>query len=332
VDYVAWYRPSDYYGHELVPGFEGFGPLNVPVKINDSGFRDIDHAGGKLPGAIRILGLGDSFVFGWGIRAEETFLRRLETRLQGRINRPVETINAGVPGWGLNQYYLYLKRSGVGLSPDLVVVAYFADDLSGPPLDALQPAVQYAAGLQYKGGLMHHSRLYNFVKSVSHHVREKNRAARVSYLHDVDARRRDWSQRVNYLMSESSPEETARYSAMLVAHLARVKSLAGSAKSDLVIMYVPDISQLHHPDVQLINRVLRKTSMELSIPFVDMTPVFENSDDPGRYYFWPTDPHTNSAGHEEMAAALERAICGLPGWKSVCTDPVENHAHGPSHS
>lgn len=325
VDYVAWYKPSEYYGHELVAGFEGFGPLNLPVKINDNGFRDIAHGEGKSPRILRVLGLGDSFVFGWGVLAEETFLKRLESRLQGQMDRPVETINAGVPGWGLNQYYIFLKQTGLQLSPDLVVLAYFLDDMSGPPQDSIPPTTKYAAGLQYKGSVMHHSRLFNFLKSISHLVREKNRPARISYLHDLDVRRTEWSRRAEHLMSESSPAETEQYAGMLRAHLARLKSLVNAAGSAMVIMYVPDISQLHHPESQLINRVLLKTCQQLSIPFVDMTPVFEQSQDPSQYYLWPEDPHTNRVGHEEMAATLEEVICSLPDLRPGCRFTLKRH-------
>jgi len=318
VDYVAWYKPSEHYGHELVADFEGFGPLNVPVKINDNGFRDTVHTTEKAPGVVRILGLGDSFMFGWGVQADEIFLKRLETRLKGRVDRSVETINAGVPGWGLNQYYLFLKQAGMQLSPDLVVIAYFADDLSGPPQDSIQPDMRYAGGLEYKGSFLHYSRLFNFLKSISHLVREKNRPARVSYLHDLDARRSEWSQRAAHLIAESSRDETERYAGMLKAHLTRLKSLVNDTGSEMVIVYVPDISQLYHPESQLINGVLLKLCQQLVIPFADMTSIFERSRDADRYYLWPKDPHINRVGHEEIAAALEQVICALPSWKAGC--------------
>lgn len=326
VDYAAWYKPSEYYGHELVADFEGFGPLNVPVKINDSGFRDTAHTKEKVPGVVRILGLGDSFMFGWGVQADETFLKRLESRLKGRADRPVETINAGVPGWGLNQYYLFLKQTGMQLSPDVVVLAYFVDDLGGPPQDSIPPDMRYAGGLEYKGSFMHYSRFFNFLKSISHLVREKNRPARITYLHDLDTRRSEWSQRAAHLMSESSEEETDRYTGMLKAHLTRLKSLVNDAGSEMVVVYVPDISQLHHPESQLINRIMLKICQQILIPFADMTSIFEQTRDSDRYYLWPKDPHINSMGHEEIAAMLEQVICALPSWKAGCK-PVHAELH-----
>lgn len=324
VDYAIWYKPSDYYGHELVPGFEGFGPLDIPVKINRDGFRDGYHAREKPPGVLRVLGLGDSFVFGWGVQEEEAFLKRLEVGLEDRIKQPVETINAGVPGWGLNQYYLFLKRTGIQFSPDIVVVAYFVDDLSGPVQDHIPPATQYDGRLQFKGSILHHSKLFNFLKSLSHLVREKNRSTRVGYLHDLEERRTEFSKRTVHLISESAPGMTEDYSHMLIEHLQRLRTLVDAAKAGMVVMLVPDISQLHHPESQLINRILLKLCRDLSIPFVDMTPVFERSTDPARYYLWPKDPHTNSAGHAEMAVAVERLVCEMPKLRPVCENAGES--------
>lgn len=312
VDYVAWYRPSENFGHELVPGFEGFGPLNVPIKINANGFRDGEHATEKPPDVVRIVGLGDSFLFGWGVPADQVFLKQLERRLRDRTGRRIETINAGVPGWGLNQYYIYLNEMGRQLSPDLVVLAYFVDDLNGPPQNRIAPNPEYQGGLKYKGGLLHHSRLFNFLKSLGHLIREKNRPARVAYLHDMDLRRIEWSQRANYLMDRGNGRDLDLYAGLLADHFRRLKDSTIALKAILVVMLIPDISQLHHPEVQRINEVLRNICNDLAIPFLDMTNTFEQSDDPSRFYLWPRDPHTNEEGHAEMAKALQSMICRPP--------------------
>jgi hypothetical protein len=300
----------------------------VPVKINSNGFRDGFHKREKSPGVLRVLGLGDSFMFGWGVDTEETFLKKLEVGLRSRIGRPVETINTGVPGWGLNQYYLFLKRTGIQLSPDVVVVAYFVDDLQGPVQDSIPRSTQYDGQLHVKGGSLHHSRLFNFLKSLSHLIREKNRVTRIGYLHDLDERRLELARRTNYMMTELSADETEKYSSMLTQHLQRLKSLISEGRSEMVIMYIPDISRLNHPEAQLINRELSKRCDDLSIPFIDMTPVFERSTNPSHYYLWPRDPHINRQGHAEMAAALERLICDRATLKVTCSAPATGIGRG----
>ncbi|MGE5711763.1 MAG: SGNH/GDSL hydrolase family protein [Nitrospira sp.] len=200
------------------------------------------------------------------------------------------------------------------------------DDLNGPVQDHIPPALQHSGRLQFKGSILHHSRLFNFLKSLSHLVREKNRSARVGYLHDLEMRRAEFSRRISHLISESASGTTDSYSGMLIEHLQRLRTLVHTAKAELVVMVVPDISQLHHPESQLINRILLKLCRDLSIPFVDMTPAFEKSTDPARYYLWPKDPHTNSEGHEEMAAAVERLICEMPKLRPACDRTEERMA------
>ena len=313
IDYAAWYRPSEYLGHELVPGFEGRGPLDLPIKVNAVGFRDEEHVTEKPAGTIRVLGLGDSFLMGWGVKAEDIFLKQFEGLLRQRTGKPVESINTGVPGWGLNQYYLFLKQTGVTFGPDLIVLAYFVDDLTGPIQERIPPNLQYQSGLRYRGGIFHQSRLFNFTKFFADSIRQKNRTTRIGYLHDLDVRRTDWARRQNYLMTESADENAVRYENILKDYMIRLRQLSENSKASLVVLFIPDISQLHHPEVQHINRLLGKLCAEQAIPFADMTPIFEQSSDPGYYYLWPDDPHANERGHRKMAQVLQDLVCHSSG-------------------
>ena len=313
VDYATWYRPSEYFGHELIPSFDGLGPLGVPVTINSRGFRDDEHQREKPPGTIRVLGLGDSFMFGWGVSTNETFLKQLERQLRIQIGQPVEVINVGVPGWGLAQYDLLLKREDLNYSPDIIIVAYFVDDLSGPinaGVTGERPAsIVRQHEVPVKGGVLHYSRLFNFMKSVGNWVREKNRRARVAYLHDSDERRKEWSKRVSYLMVKPDEQAAITFKGYLRDYLLEFKRIASERHASLVFMFIPDIAQLYHHEAQYINGILAEMTQELGIPFVDMTPTFESSQDPATYYLWPKDAHTNAYGHLEMAKSLLKLIC-----------------------
>lgn len=89
INFNRWYEPSELYGHQLVKNFKGLGPLHIPVKSNSDGFRDIVHHASKGGQTIRILGLGDSFTFGWGVSLEQTYLKRLEVTLPQIIDHTV---------------------------------------------------------------------------------------------------------------------------------------------------------------------------------------------------------------------------------------------------
>jgi hypothetical protein len=97
----------------------------IDVRINGQGFRDDGDIDVDMPsGTFRLLCLGDSFTFGNGVKAEDTWCARLS-----RLLPKVQTVNMGVGGYGLDQTYLHYKRDGVRLKHDFILVAVIADDL-----------------------------------------------------------------------------------------------------------------------------------------------------------------------------------------------------------
>lgn len=151
---------------ELIPG--GYTPdyIGVPVAINRLGLRDREIAVPKPAGTVRILGVGDSVTFGYGVRLEQTFLKVLEARLgaQGEAAR-YEVINAGVEECGLDGYYQTLQALGPTLVPDLVLVSIVMndiqryDDLDRPPRLA-GAALEPGLARRLHGALLRRSQLY----------------------------------------------------------------------------------------------------------------------------------------------------------------------------
>lgn len=326
INFNRWYESSELYGHQLVKNFEGLGPLQVPVKINSFGFRDIEHPKHKDDQTVRILGLGDSFTFGWGVSLENTYLKQLETTMLQTTGRSVETINTGVPGWGLNQYYICLKEFGIQFTPDIIVVGYWPDDLNGPPVDKLGPVPnaqrEAESHIRMRGGLLHHSRLFNFFTYLADHIKYKNRSKRIPHLHDAGARRAEWAKNPDFLIADSGHEITDTRSKILKDHLSRINSLATTHGALLIILFIPDYSQLFHPEFQHINRVLHKAADELGIAFLDMTPIYEATERAHSNYFWPLDGHTNEVGHRAMAEALTPILCDrLTKMPATCRPP-----------
>jgi hypothetical protein len=124
------YRPDGRLGFSLHPGVRVRHvdqDFSVTVKVNTLGMRGAERGPSKPPGTARILLLGDSFAFGWGVEQEETFGARLERLLKERVG-PIEVWSAAVPGWSTDQHYLYLRTRGLALNPDLVLLAEGEND------------------------------------------------------------------------------------------------------------------------------------------------------------------------------------------------------------
>lgn len=77
----------------------------------------------KAEGSKRIVMLGDSFVFGWGVPDTETFSAQLERR----DSKP-EVLNLGVAGYGIDQIYLSYQVLGRGYGADYVFIGIFPED------------------------------------------------------------------------------------------------------------------------------------------------------------------------------------------------------------
>jgi hypothetical protein len=99
------------------------------VTISPQGWRSPPFSLAKSEGVFRILVLGDSFMAGMQVGDDDTFSRVLERRLNvAGLGRRVEVITFGVPSWGTDQQYLALRQYGLKLNPDLVLVAFYAQN------------------------------------------------------------------------------------------------------------------------------------------------------------------------------------------------------------
>lgn len=114
---------------EQRPGAEvRFGDFTV--RTNALGFRGPEIARTKPAGTYRIVVLGDSVVFGWGVDDEVTFTRRWEKELNaGRGGRHYEVVNCGHLLYDTVQEAALFEHKVLALDPDLVLLVYVVNDV-----------------------------------------------------------------------------------------------------------------------------------------------------------------------------------------------------------
>jgi len=125
------YRPDARLGWALRPDWtarDEAADYRVTVRTNALGLRGPDAAPRAPAGVERVLVLGDSFAFGYGVEDEEGFPRRLEARWRAE-GRAVEVLNAAVPGYSADHHLVYLRERGFALAPDLLLVALCENDV-----------------------------------------------------------------------------------------------------------------------------------------------------------------------------------------------------------
>lgn len=93
---------------------------------DDSTFRRTSRFPPKSPGTFRILAIGDSLTYGYGIAAEDTYPRLLERNLSEKYR--VEVLNLGVSGAQSEDVVRTLRKFTDRLNPDLVVYGACLND------------------------------------------------------------------------------------------------------------------------------------------------------------------------------------------------------------
>lgn len=94
------------------------------VEINAEGLRDKEYPEARVPGLCRMVVVGDSFTWGFGVERNEIWHELLEAR-----HPDWEIVNAGVAGYATDQELLYLEERGLALRPDVVLLLFHPNDL-----------------------------------------------------------------------------------------------------------------------------------------------------------------------------------------------------------
>jgi hypothetical protein len=132
----------------------------ISVQHNSLGLRDVEPDDAPKP---TILFVGDSFVWGYDVEADERFTEVMRQALPGH-----RIVNAGVSGYGTDQEYLLLRRLWDRIKPDVVVLIYFQNDRPDNSTNAryygaFKPYLQLSAqGGEFRGQPVPHSRHYIF--------------------------------------------------------------------------------------------------------------------------------------------------------------------------
>jgi lysophospholipase L1-like esterase len=251
----------------------------IHVKTSSAGFRsNREHVKPKPPGTLRILGLGDSFTFGYGVEYEQTWGHLLEQRLSARLNRPVEFINTGVGGFNTVNEVALLEDRGLDFDPDLIILFWCGNDV-GAPQFLLEPK-SYASWRS--------SALIDFVLM---------RLARL----DVKARElvavapgiRD---------AEVHPEQVPAEFRDLVGKAAVFRAFDRLARISArlklpVIVVAEGFDMLFPTNVEFAHFLRNHGFIPVELQTAD-----------ARYHIGPQDGHLSLVGHEFAAAMLDRTI------------------------
>ena len=151
---VMWFRSFEearYIQYKLKPNLsvDAINPFNdIEVRkavtfhftSNSDGFRTREFTP-RSEATYRIVSIGDSSTFGWGVDDEYTYQALLERRLAVAGGPAVEVFNLGIPGFTSRHGQGVLEHYARDLDPDLLIVSFGAND----GRQVLQPTDQLLA-------------------------------------------------------------------------------------------------------------------------------------------------------------------------------------------
>lgn len=164
--------PARYLPYRLKPGSEGM-LFQSHIVINSLGFR-----GAEIPkvrgNTYRIVALGESTTFGITLDADDRpWPDLLQQLIRERLNltRPVEVINAGVPGYNLDHNLFRFAKDILPLHPDLVLSYHgingfpmlnsaLPPNLGPPPPRYKERPLRFLADCEFRLKLLRYRRHY----------------------------------------------------------------------------------------------------------------------------------------------------------------------------
>jgi lysophospholipase L1-like esterase len=137
---------------------------NKPFHTNALGLRDDEVTD---DGRLRILAIGDSCTFGWGVEQGEAYPQVLQGLLDaGSGGGRYRVINAGVPGYTSHHGRVYLRERGLELRPAVVIAAYGFNDIvpAGDVVASLASQQRFMPLLRLDDALLDSSRLWRWLR------------------------------------------------------------------------------------------------------------------------------------------------------------------------
>lgn len=114
-----------------IPGaFEAYYWHNILHVQDKNGMRRITLFPPKLGGKFRIMIVGDSLTYGYGVREEETYPMKIEAALTRNFN--VEVLNLGVNGMQSDGILRIVRKYTPTLQPDLIIYGVCLNDFLPP--------------------------------------------------------------------------------------------------------------------------------------------------------------------------------------------------------
>lgn len=278
------------------------------VQLNRFGLRDRDYPALKPPNTRRVLLLGDSFTFGYGLADDNAVSARL---LERELNADaggahVEVMNGGIVASMTQDWVALLEKVSAPFQPDVILVVFFLRDATSTTTMGTYflPIRREIVRRNGRSHLYRYSYLYR------------------SFKDRID--RRTISQRYTREINDSYTGDSTETSEWRLAqsNLRKIVAMGADIRARVGLVVFPVLADLNanYPFRPAMDAVIAFGERE-KIPTLSLLPAFMGRDGPD-LWLAPFDQHPNAKGHKIAADAM------LPFLRTLLTpsmhgDPTE---------
>ena len=245
-------------------------PGCVFYSVNNLGFRNnfnVDK--NKAADTKRIVAIGDSFTFGFGVLEEDTFLFQLGNYYLAKKQK-IEVINAAEPAAGLANYKEILHDKVSPLSPDVLLVGININDVTVFPTNLIIEKI--SKRFDYK--IRHYVLLLDFM----FYTVEKNESAK---------------ENLKNIIASYTPEKKEEFRSFIND----LKKYSEEKKTKVFIMIHPIYYDFDQYAFTAIHQDLDLIVKESNLPYYDFLESFKGKSAED-YWITKNDQHPNEKAHQ----------------------------------
>lgn len=309
---TALFVPHPVLGYHYQPDYSGWfkggAYQDIPIETNAQGFRDapFDPAPGDGP---RVAVLGDSVVFGPGVRADERFTTCLaDLPVQSGVTPRV--LNLGVNSYSFGHYVAIAELDFLGARPDAVLLGITLNDFApmevAGPTRRMQRKLEGAAKPNWIADLQQRiARTYavRFVRE----LRDRLDYALLSE-DEREAYHTKWMSTVASAWQEQDNQQR------FIADLERFVALSEAVGLPLAFVLFPERNDLERPDLFGEPRHLVRGLLEQrQLAYCDPYDLFARQTDFDALFLVRDSVHYTAAGHALICEAIAQCIADRGG-------------------
>lgn len=245
------------------------------VSTNTDGLRST-HSMEKPLNTQRVMTLGCSTTFGWGVADEETYPSRLEYYLHQQGFNHIEVINGGQPGYTSFQGTWLWDQVLKDYQPDVVLIGYIVQDARKAAYSDRSQAILQNDNRYLKDHFLYRSKMYLATRYAMGKVQIKAK-------------------------ERSSQDEGGVYRVPLEDYVANLRDLVSKIQAigAKPVLFGYPLERTGYTEQH--RRILKIAAAELNIGYLDPQDQMEIAANQNRLYFPRDKGHANAQGNDLIA-------------------------------